>query len=66
MASLIFQAFGVESTAVSAMLKTIQDMKFFLRTAYGDSKTSVGSSIEIKTQELGQGNGGRPRGVVCD
>jgi hypothetical protein len=32
-------------------------MKFFLRTAYGDSKTFAGSSIEIKTQGLGQGNG---------
>jgi hypothetical protein len=32
MASLIFQSFGVESTAtaVSTMLETIQEMKFFL------------------------------------
>ena len=29
MASLIFQSFGVKSTAVSAMLETIQEMKFF-------------------------------------
>ena len=62
MASLIFQSFGVESTAVSAMLETIQEMKFFLRTAYGDSKTFAGSSIEIKTQGLGQGNGASPAG----
>jgi hypothetical protein len=62
MASLIFQSFGVESAAVSAMLKTIQEMKFFLRTAYGDSKTFAGSSIEIKMQGLGQGNGASPAG----
>ena len=62
MASLIFQSFGVESTAVSAMLKTIQEMKFFLRTAYGDSKTFACSLIEIKTQGLGQGNGEAPAG----
>jgi hypothetical protein len=62
MASLIFQSFGVESTAVSAMLETIQEMKFFLRTAYGDSKRFAGSSIEIKTQGLGQGNGAAPAG----
>ena len=62
MASLIFHSFGVESTAVSAMLETIQEMKFFLRTAYGDSKTFAGSSIEIKTQGLGQGNGATPAG----
>jgi hypothetical protein len=42
-----------ESAAVSAMLETIQEVKFFLRTAYGDSKTFAGSSIEIKTQGLG-------------
>jgi hypothetical protein len=60
MASLIFQSFGVESTAVSAMLETIQEMKFFLQTAYGDSKTFAGSSIEIKMQGLGQGNGASP------
>jgi hypothetical protein len=62
MASLIFQSFGVESMAVSAMLEKIQEMKFFLRTAYGDSKTFAGSSIKIKTQGLGQGNGASPAG----
>jgi hypothetical protein len=36
MASLIFQSFGVENTAVAAMLETIQEMKFFLCTAYTD------------------------------
>ena len=44
------------------MLETIQEMKFFLRMAYGDSKTFAGSSIEIKTQGLGQGNGASPAG----
>jgi hypothetical protein len=62
MASLIFQSFGVKSTAVSAMLETIQEMNFFLQTAYGDSKTFAGSSIKIKTQGLGQGNGASPAG----
>jgi hypothetical protein len=62
MASLIFQAFGVEDTAVSAMLQTIQEMKIFLQTAYGDSKTFAGSSIKIKMQGLGQGNGASPTG----
>jgi hypothetical protein len=33
MASLIFQSFGVEDTTVAAMLETIQEMTFFLRTA---------------------------------
>ncbi len=62
MALLIFQSFGVEDMAVAAMLETIQEMKFFLHTAYGDSKDFVGSSIEIKMQGLGQGNGASPAG----
>jgi hypothetical protein len=62
MASLIFQSFGVEDTAVAAMLETIQDMKFFLCTAYEDSKDFAGSTIEIKMQGLGQGNGASPTG----
>jgi hypothetical protein len=41
-ASLIFQSFGVEDTAVAAMLETIQEMKFFLSTAYGDLKVFHG------------------------
>ena len=44
------------------MLETIQEMKFFLRTAYGDSRSFAGSSIKIKTQGLGQGNGAAPAG----
>ncbi len=46
-ASLIFQSFGVEATTVAAMLEMTQEMKFFLRTAYGDSKDFAGLSIEI-------------------
>jgi hypothetical protein len=62
MASLIFQSFGVEDTVVAAMLETIQEMKFFLCTAYGDSKVCAGLSIKIKTQGLGQSNGASPAG----
>ena len=57
MASLIFQSFGIEDTAVSALLETIQKMKFFLRTAFGDSRDFAGLTIEVKTRGLGQGNG---------
>lgn len=38
------------------MLQTIQDMKFFIRTAFGDSKSAAGFPIEIKMQGLCQGN----------
>jgi hypothetical protein len=62
MASLCMQAFGVPSNAVASMLGTIKDMKFFLRTAYGDSKSFAGSTIHMKTQGLCQGSGAAPAG----
>jgi hypothetical protein len=62
MALLIFQFFGVEDTAVTVMLKTIQEMKIFLRMAFGDSKEFAGSTIKVKTQGLGKGNGTFPAG----
>jgi hypothetical protein len=60
MASLIFQAFGVPTTATKSMLGTIENMKFFLRTGFGDSKSFAGGNISIKTQGLCQGNGAAP------
>lgn len=61
-ASLIFQAMGVPIEGVAAMLEAIQDMKYFLRTAYGDSKDFANSKIEVKYQGLCQGNGAAPAG----
>ncbi len=60
--SLIFQAYGIPLTAATTMLKAVQDMKFFLRTAFGDWKDFSGATIEIKTQGLCQGNGAAPAG----
>ena len=37
-------------------------MKYFLRTAYGDSSNFAGSSIHLKFQGLCQGNGAAPAG----
>ena len=61
-ASLVFQAFGVPEGAIEAMLTAIEEMKFFLRTAYGDSKSFAGSTIEVKFQGLCQGNKAAPAG----
>jgi hypothetical protein len=44
------------------MLSTIQEMKFFLRTGYGDSKVYAGSAEGKRTQGLCQGNGAAPAG----
>jgi hypothetical protein len=62
MASLIFQAFGAPITAVGSMLGAIENMKFFLRTGFGDSTSFLGGGISIKTQVLCQGNGAAPAG----
>ena len=59
---MVFQAFGVPIEAIDSMLTAIQNMKYFLCMAYGDSKELVGSSIEVKFQGLCQGNGAAPAG----
>ena len=41
--------------AVQTMLQTIEKMKYFLRTAYGNSKRFRGSKIGLRFQGLCQG-----------
>ena len=65
MASMVFQAFGVPTPAIESMLTTIQNMKFFLRTGYGDSDSYAGgdnyeSEDPIRMQGMCQGNGASP------
>jgi hypothetical protein len=65
MASMVFQAFGVPTPAIESMLTTIQNMKFFLHTGYGDSEGYAGGdqndSIDpIRTQGMCQGNSASP------
>lgn len=61
-ASLIFQACRVPVAGVEAMLSAIQEMKYFLRTAFGDSKDYLSSKVVVKFQGLCQGNGAAPAG----
>ena len=60
--SLVFQAFGTPAETCKSMHSAIQDMQFFLRTAFGDSDKSVGARVELKTQGYMQGNGAAPAG----
>ena len=46
----VFQACGVSLETVGAMLGTIENMKFFLQTAYDNSESFVSSTVHIKTQ----------------
>jgi hypothetical protein len=55
-ALLVFQSLGVPKSAVYSMLAMIQEMKFFLRTGFGDSKTYASSNNSTKTQGMCQGN----------
>ncbi len=61
-ASMVFQVFDVPSTTVETMLTTIQEMKFFLCTGFGNSMDSASSKFEIKSQGFCQGNGASPAG----
>jgi hypothetical protein len=62
MALLVFQAFGIPVSAVESMLSAIENMKFFLRTGFGNSTKFSGRGICIKTQGLTEGNGVSPAG----
>ncbi len=65
MASMVFQSFGIPTPAIESMLTTIQNMKFFLRTGYGDSANYAGGESDdaedpVKTQGMCQENGAAP------
>jgi hypothetical protein len=62
MASMIIQAFGVPTPAIEYILLTIQRMRFYLCTGYGDSEGYAGGSQKgeddpVRTQGMCQGNG---------
>jgi hypothetical protein len=60
--SLVFQACGMPVEGIEAMLSAIQDMKYFLGTAFEDSKNFQGSKFEVNYQGLCQGNDVAPAG----
>jgi hypothetical protein len=59
---MIIQAFGMPMTAIELMLGAIENMKFFLCTGFGDSKTFAGGGVSIRMQGLCQGNSASPVG----
>ena len=65
--SLVFQAFGVAIASIIAMLACIQRMKFYLRTAFGESPGFMTALLGTIIQGLCQGNAASPAGwsVVC-
>jgi hypothetical protein len=51
---LVCQLFGVPQEAIGLMLRTIQEMIFFLHTTYRYLNTATGLHVDIKTQGLCQ------------
>ncbi len=63
---MLLQSLGVPKETCVLIFKTIQDMKFFLRTGFGDSKDFDSATGAIKTQGMCQGNGAAPAGWTVD
>jgi len=60
-AALAALRLGVPLTAIQVMFGTIQQLRHFVRTAYGDSLQSFSGTISLKPiQGLGQGNRAGP------
>ena len=60
MISLCLQCLALAVEVITSLLLTIQLMKFFLRTAFGDSTCFYGGWQPIPLQGCCQGNGGGP------
>ena len=61
-ASIAMRRLGAHPGAIQCMLKTIQQAKHHIITAFGPSESSFGSGRYPPLQGLGQGNGGTPAG----
>jgi hypothetical protein len=60
-ASISMQRIGVPKAAINCLFTTLQEAVHFVRTGYGDSKSSYGGPIWIvPIHGIGQGNGAGP------
>jgi hypothetical protein len=65
MASMVFQKFGVPTSAIKSIFTMIQNMKFYLGTGYGDSngcasRVDDSAGGKRKTQGMCHSNGATP------
>jgi hypothetical protein len=56
MAAISLQCFGIPQPAIDILLETMEAMRFFLRTGFGDSKTLYGGTHEQQLAGYGQEN----------
>jgi hypothetical protein len=54
-AALLLCSFGVPQPAINVLLETMETMRLFLRTSFGESKTSYGGSHKEHLAGYGQG-----------
>ena len=55
-AGISLRAWGVPQPAINMLLETMETMRFFLRTGFGESKQSYGGMHEQRLAGYGQGN----------
>jgi len=62
--SIALKSFKVRKVMVAMMLYVLKTMQWFLKTAFGQSKTSFGGTWWDPLMGLGQGNGAAPPGFL--
>ena len=55
-AGVSLRAWGVPQPAINILLETMETMRFFLRTGFGESTQSYGGTHEERLAGFGQGN----------
>jgi len=55
-AGISLRAWGVPQPAINILLKTMETMRYFLWTGFGESKQSYGGTHEQRLAGYGQGN----------
>ena len=58
--SIALQSWGIPTSAIRVLLKTMQSMQYVLKTGFGESTESYGGTPESPLSGLGQGSGASP------
>jgi hypothetical protein len=63
--ALLLWSFGVPQPAINVLLETMETMRFFLQTGFGESKTLYGGSHKECLAGYGQGNAAAGPGFIA-
>ncbi len=64
-ASIVLQSFKVRKVMVAMMLSVLQTMKWYLKTAFGQSATAFCGTLDDPLMGFGQGNGASLQGFLA-